>query len=92
VPRTWLIKPSRRWIWTPVRWLQLPRRAVRWGDTTSVQETLPAAGYAVAEQIATATAQGQYPVPEQGMCEVVTDQGYHCGPNWIDMREMGVRS
>ena len=51
------------------------------GDTTSVQETLPAAGFAVAEQITTPTAQGQYTVYEQGMCEVVTDKGYHSGPS-----------
>ena len=31
------------------------------GDTTSVRETLPAAGYAVAEQIATTTARGSGP-------------------------------
>jgi transposase len=62
------------------------------GDTTSVQETLPAAGYAVAGQIATRTAQGQYKVHEQGMCEVVTDKGYHSGASLADMREMGVRS
>src|SRR6202163_2916955 len=43
------------------------------GDTTSVQETLPAAGMAVAEQIATPTAKGTYKVHEQGLCEVVTD-------------------
>jgi transposase len=62
------------------------------GDTTSVEETLPAAGFAVAEQIATPTAQGQYKVHEQGMCEVVTDKGYHSGPSLAAMREMGVRS
>ena len=62
------------------------------GDTTSVQETLPAAGYAVAEQISTTTAQGQYKVHEQGMCEVVTDKGYHSGTSLVEMREMGVRS
>jgi len=62
------------------------------GDTTSVEETLPAAGLAVAEQIATPTAQGQYKVYEQGMCEVVTDKGYHSGPRLVAMREMGIRS
>jgi transposase len=62
------------------------------GDTTSVQETLPAAGFAVAEQIATPTAPGQYKVHEQGMCEIVTDKGYHSGPRLATMREMGVRS
>src|SRR5271154_35464 len=62
------------------------------GDTTSVEETLPAAGRAVAEQIATPTAQGEYKVYEQGMCEVVTDKGYHSGASLTAMREMGVRS
>jgi transposase len=49
------------------------------GDTTSVQETLPAAGWAVAEQSATATAQGRYKVHVDGLCEGVTDKGYHRG-------------
>ena len=49
------------------------------GDTTSVQETLPAAGVAVAEQIDTPAAQGSYKVHAQGLCEVVTDKGYHSG-------------
>ena len=62
------------------------------GDTTSVQETLPAAGFAVAEQIATPTAAGQYKVHEQGMGEVVTDKGYHSGASLVAMRELGVRS
>ena len=62
------------------------------GDTTSVQETLPAAGVAVAEQIATPTAQGHYPVHEQGMREVVTDKGYHSGAGLAAMIEMGVRT
>jgi transposase len=47
------------------------------------------AGFGVAEQIATPTAQGQYKVHEQGMCEVVTDKGYHSGPRLATMREMG---
>src|SRR5271155_1934853 len=42
------------------------------GDTTSVDETLPAAGFAVAEQIATPTTKGQHKVYEQGLCEIVT--------------------
>ena len=62
------------------------------GDTTSVQETLPAAGFAVAEQIATPTAQGQYKVHEQGLCEAVTDKGYHSGASLVTMSEMGVRT
>jgi len=62
------------------------------GDTTSAEETLPAAGLAVADQIDTPTAQGKYKVHEQGMCEVVTDKGYHSGPTLLSVREMGVRS
>ena len=62
------------------------------GDTTSVLETLPSAGVAVAEQIATPTAQGRYKVHDQGLCEVVTDKGYHSGAGLQTMREMGVRT
>src|SRR6516164_832629 len=62
------------------------------GDTASVQETLPAAGLAVAEQIATPTAQGHYKVHGDGLCEVVTDKGYHSGASLAAMHEMGVRS
>jgi len=62
------------------------------GDSESVQETLPAAGVAVAEQIATPTAQGQYKVHEQGLREVVTDKGYHSGPGLAAMSGMGVRT
>jgi transposase len=62
------------------------------GDTTSVQETLPAAGVAVAEQIATPTAQGKYEVHEQGLREVVTDKGYHSGAGLAKLTEWGVRT
>jgi len=62
------------------------------GDSESVQETLPAAGEAVAEQIATPTAQGQYEVHEQGVREVVTDKGYHSGAGLAAMSGMGVRT
>jgi transposase len=62
------------------------------GDTTSVEETLPAAGMAVAQQIDTPTAVGQYKVHAEGIREVVTDKGYHSGPSLVAMREMGVRS
>src|SRR5712675_878484 len=57
------------------------------GDSESVRETLPAAGYAVAEQIDTPTAQGSYRVHEQGLCEVVTDKGYHSGAGLAQMSE-----
>jgi len=62
------------------------------GDTTSMRETLPAAGFAVAEQIATPTAKGQYKVHQQGLREVVTDKGYHSGASLAALHEMGVRS
>jgi hypothetical protein len=57
------------------------------GDSESVQETLPAAGFAVAEQIDTPTAQGSYKVHEQGLREVVTDKGYHSGVGLAEMSE-----
>jgi transposase len=57
------------------------------GDSESVRETLPAAGYAVAEQIDTPTAQGWYRVHEQGLCEVITDKGYHSGVGLAEMSE-----
>lgn len=49
------------------------------GDCESLQETLPAAGLAVAGQIATPSAPGKYKVHQQGLCEVVADKGYHSG-------------
>src|SRR5713101_9193042 len=49
------------------------------GDTESVRETLPAAGEAVAAEIATPSARGQYAVNQNGVEEVVTDKGYHSG-------------
>ena len=62
------------------------------GDTTSVQETLPAAGFAVAEQIATPTAEGRYQVHEPGMREAVMDKGYHSGASLEAFHELGIRS
>jgi transposase len=57
------------------------------GDSESVRETLPAAGFAVAEQIDTPTAQGAYKVHKQGLREVVTDKGYHSGAGLAEMSE-----
>jgi transposase len=57
------------------------------GDSESVRETLPAAGFAVAQQIDTPTAQGSYKVHEQGLREVVTDKGYHSGAGLAEMSE-----
>src|SRR5712692_6880737 len=62
------------------------------GDTESIQETLPAAGEAVAEQIATPTAHGKYEVNAEGVKEVITDKGYYSGTVLAQMAEWGVRS
>ena len=62
------------------------------GDTTSIEKTLPEAGYAIANQIATKTAQGQYKVHERGLREVVTDKGYHSAPGLVKLAAAGVRS
>ena len=57
------------------------------GDTTSIQQTVPAAGEAVAEQMATAQ-----DVNEAGVEEVVADKGYHSGATLEKLVEWGVRS
>src|ERR1700694_3739143 len=62
------------------------------GDTKSIEETLPAAGLAVAGQIDTTTAKGHYKVHGQGLCEVVTDKGYHGAASLTQMTEWGVRT
>ena len=62
------------------------------GDTKSIEETLPTAGLAVAEQIDTPTAKGRYKVHGQGLCEVVTDKGYHSAASLTRMTEWGVRT
>src|SRR5262245_14342308 len=62
------------------------------GDTTSVETTLPEAGMAIANQIDTPTANGQYKVHPQGLQEVVTDKGYHSDGSLRTLAAMGVRS
>lgn len=62
------------------------------GDTESVRETLPAAGIAVAEQLATETAEGGYRVHQEGLQEVVADKGYHSGACLTRLIGMGVRT
>ncbi len=62
------------------------------GDTASVQQTLPAAGEAVAEQIATPTEGGKFVVHAAGMEEVVADKGYHSGEVVAEMKASGVRT
>jgi transposase len=62
------------------------------GDTTSIEETLPEAGLAIAEQIATESYDGEYHVNEDGLEEVVTDKGYHSGAVLVGMAEMKLRT
>ncbi len=62
------------------------------GDTDSIQETLPAAGEAIAGEIATVTPQGEYPVHEEGLQEVVADKGYHSGAVLAELQAAQVRS
>src|SRR6266478_5942909 len=62
------------------------------GDTSSVRETLPAAGEAVAEQIAEPTAGGKFKVNAKGVEELVADKGYHSGDALVSAREYEVRS
>ena len=62
------------------------------GDTTSIEETLPEAGLAVAGQIDTRTAQGRYKVHGRGLREVVTDKGYHSDASLTRMTEWGVKT
>jgi transposase len=62
------------------------------GDTSSVGETLPAAGEAVAEQIAEPTADGKFKVNAKGVEELVADKGYHSGDTLVSAREFEVRS
>ena len=61
------------------------------GDTTSVGETLPAAGEAVAEQIAEPTADGKFKVNAKGVEELVTDKGYHSGDVLVSAQQSEVR-
>jgi len=62
------------------------------GDTASMEQTLPEAGLAIANQIATATARGQSRVHQRGLREVVTDKGYHSAPGLVKLAAAGVRS
>jgi transposase len=60
------------------------------GDTTG--ETLPAAGEAVAEQLAEPTAEGKFEVNAKGVEELVADKGYHSGDVLVSARQSEVRS
>ena len=62
------------------------------GDTTSVGETLPAAGEAVAEQMAEPTSDGKFKVNAKCVEEWVGDKGYHAGEVLVAARELRVRT
>ena len=62
------------------------------GDTATIQETLPAAGEAVAEQIPEPTAEGRFVVNVEGVEELVADKGYHAGAVLVPVQEVGVRT
>jgi len=62
------------------------------GDTTSVGETLPAAGEAVAEHIAEPTTNGKFEVNAKGVEELVADKGYHSGDVLVDLQGLEVRT
>jgi transposase len=61
-------------------------------DQATVVETLCQAGQAVGELIAVKDAEGQYPVDEAGIAEVVADKGYHSNATMVEMKELGVRT
>jgi len=56
------------------------------GDTTSVGETLAAAGEAIAEHIAEPTTNGKFEVNAKGLEELVADKGYHSGGVLVDLQ------
>jgi len=60
------------------------------GDTTSVETTLPKAGLAIANQIDTRAADGDFKVHARGLQEVVTDKGYHSDASLQSMGELGI--
>jgi transposase len=65
------------------------------GDTTTIHQTLAAAGAAVAELIAHEAKTAPQEGPEVhwgGVAEVVADKGYHRGEVLKDLHEGGVRS
>ena len=61
-------------------------------DSATVVETLCEAGEAVAELIAVKTVEGQYPVRDEGIAEVVADKGYHSNATMVEIKELGLRT
>jgi transposase len=61
-------------------------------DSATVEETLCAAGEAVAELIDVQDAKGKYPVAAEGIAEVVADKGYHSNETMVEIQELGLRT
>ena len=61
-------------------------------DTTTVCDTVCAAGEAVALLLPETTADGTFAVDEQGVVEVVADKGYHSNEVMRDLRALELRS
>jgi transposase len=61
-------------------------------DSATVEETLCAAGEAVAELIDVQDAKGKYPVAGEGVAEVVADKGYHSNETMVEIQELGLRT
>jgi transposase len=62
------------------------------GDTTTVVETLVEAGENVAELIGTEGPNQEPQMHLQGITEVVTDKGYHCGALLVKLKSAEVRT
>src|SRR5450759_522778 len=93
--RIWRTRPSTRWIWTRARWWRSRCKGADQGDTTTLDETLCAAGMAVAEQIGREAELRPHEAPQvnvAGIEETVTDKGYHSGAVVKRMKAYGVRS
>src|SRR6202790_954451 len=61
-------------------------------DRATAVETLCEAGEAVAGLINVKDADGQYPVEEAGIAEVVADKGYHSNAAMVELKELGLRT
>jgi hypothetical protein len=55
-------------------------------------ETLCQAGESVAELIAVPATNGEYPVHDEGIAEVVADRGYHSNAVMVELAQAGLRS
>src|SRR4051812_47058631 len=61
-------------------------------DSATVAETLCEAGEAVAELINVKNPEGNYPVADGGIAEVVADKGYHSNQTMVEIKQLGLRT